>query len=80
MNGEPYYSGYIGNKPGGYQAGAAGGTEKDDQYVRSGMYGSFLSGGFAGHLWDAARSGVSLNIGQDVMRAGICECPGDRDA
>ena len=53
LNGEPYYSGYIGNKPGGYQSGAAGGTQKDDQYVRSGMYGSFLSGGFAGHIYGA---------------------------
>ena len=28
----------------GYQFGAQGGTEQDDRYVRSGMYGSFLSG------------------------------------
>jgi hypothetical protein len=53
LNGEPYYAGYIGNKPGGYRVGAAGGTAKDDQYVRSGMYGSFLSGGFAGHIYGA---------------------------
>ena len=33
--------------------GAPGGTEKDDQFVRSGMYGSFLSGGFAGHVYGA---------------------------
>ena len=33
--------------------GALGGTEKDDQFVRSGMYGSFLSGGFSGHIYGA---------------------------
>ena len=34
-------------------------AEKDDQYVRSGMYGSFLSGGFAGHMY-----GVGRNLGR----------------
>src|ERR1035437_8428705 len=33
--------------------GSPGGTEKDDQFVRSSMYGSFLSGGFAGHVYGA---------------------------
>jgi hypothetical protein len=54
LNGEPYYSGYNdarGRVGGGYRFGAPGGTEKDDQYVRSGIYGSFLSGGFAGHIY-----------------------------
>lgn len=57
LNGEPYYAGYNdarslgGGK--GYQYGAPGGTEKDDQFVRSGMYGSFLSGGLAGHVYGA---------------------------
>ncbi|SPF41319.1 conserved exported hypothetical protein [Candidatus Sulfopaludibacter sp. SbA4] len=54
LNGEPYYSGYNdarGRPGGGYQFGAPGGTEKDDQYVRSGIYGSFLSGGYAGHIY-----------------------------
>src|ERR1039457_464833 len=57
LNGEPYYSGYTdarglgGGR--GYQYGAPGGTEKDDQFVRSSMYGSFLSGGFAGHVYGA---------------------------
>ena len=37
----------------GYQYGAPGGTEKDDQFVRSSMYGSFLSGGFGGHVYGA---------------------------
>ena len=57
LNGEPYYSGYTDargrwERP-GYQFGAPGGTEKDDQFVRSAMYGSFLSGGFAGHVYGA---------------------------
>ena len=30
-----------------------GGTEKDDQFVRSAMYGNFLSGGLAGHVYGA---------------------------
>ena len=57
LNGEPYYSGYNdaraqgGGK--GYQYGAPGGTEKDDQFVRSAMYGNFLSGGLAGHVYGA---------------------------
>jgi hypothetical protein len=56
LNGEPYYSGYNdarGQAGAGYRLGAKGGTEKDDLYVRSGMYGSFLSGGFAGHIYGA---------------------------
>jgi hypothetical protein len=57
LNGEPYYSGYTDARSlgggRGYQFGAPGGTEKDDQFVRSSMYGSFLSGGFAGHVYGA---------------------------
>jgi hypothetical protein len=57
LNGEPYYAGYTDARSlgggRGYQFGAKGGTEQDDQYVRSGMYGSFLSGGFAGHVYGA---------------------------
>jgi hypothetical protein len=56
LNGEPYYAGYKdvrGLGPGGYKYGAAGGTEKDDQFVRSSMYGSFLSGGLGGHVYGA---------------------------
>ncbi len=57
LNGEPYYSGYTDARSlgdgRGYQYGAPGGTEKDDQFVRSAMYGSFLSGGFAGHVYGA---------------------------
>jgi hypothetical protein len=56
INGEPYYSGYNdarGKAKGGYKFGAAGGTAKDDQFVRSAMYGSFLSGAFAGQIYGA---------------------------
>jgi len=49
LNGEPYYSGLqLGD-----QMAAPGNTEEDDRYVRSGMYGSFLSGGLAGHIYGA---------------------------
>jgi hypothetical protein len=54
LNGEPYYSGMADKRyspP--YRYGAPGGTEPDDLYVRSGLYGSFLSGGFAGHIYGA---------------------------
>ena len=55
LNGEPYYSGYVDARGlnGGYRFGASGGTEKDDQFVRSAIYGNFLSGGFAGHVYGA---------------------------
>jgi hypothetical protein len=57
LNGEPYYAGYLDARSlgggRGYQYGAPGGTEKDDQFVRSGMYGSVLSGGLAGHVYGA---------------------------
>ncbi len=54
LNGEPYYSGMTDRRYSPtYRYGAPGGTETDDQYVRSGMYGSFLSGGFAGHIYGA---------------------------
>jgi hypothetical protein len=56
LNGEPYYAGYkdeFGLGEGGYKYGADGGSEKDNQYVRSTMYGSFLSGGLAGHIYGA---------------------------
>jgi hypothetical protein len=55
LNGEPYYSGYFDARGlnGGYKFGAPGNTPTDDQYVRSSMYGSFLSGGFAGHVYGA---------------------------
>jgi hypothetical protein len=56
LNGEPYYAGYRDARgPGSanYTRGAAGGTERDDAFCRSGLYGSFLSGGFAGHVYGA---------------------------
>lgn len=56
LNGEPYYSGYQDNRgPGSvnYTLGAVGGTDLDAAYVRSGMYGSFLSGGLGGHVYGA---------------------------
>jgi Protein of unknown function (DUF4038)/Domain of unknown function (DUF5060) len=55
LNCEPYYSGFVDARglSGGYKYGATGGSEKDDQLVRSSMYGSFLSGGLAGHVYGA---------------------------
>ncbi len=53
INGEPYYSGYRDARSVNYRFGAPGGTPQDDQYVRSSMYGSFLSGGFGGHVYGA---------------------------
>jgi hypothetical protein len=56
LNGEPYYAGYkdeFGLGEGGYKYGADGGSDRDNQYVRSSMYGSFLSGGLAGHIYGA---------------------------
>jgi len=53
LSGEPYYAGYR------YQPGqettytAEGGSEKDSRYCRSAMYGNFLSGGLAGHIYGA---------------------------
>lgn len=56
LNGEPYYAGYKDARgPGSvnYSHGAPGGTDLDNAFVRSGMYGSFLSGGLAGHVYGA---------------------------
>jgi hypothetical protein len=53
LNGEPYYSGMADKRYALYKYGAPGGTEADDRDVRSGMYGSFLSGGLAGHVYGA---------------------------
>jgi hypothetical protein len=53
LNGEPYYSGMADKRYTPYAFGAPGGTETDDLYVRSGIYGSFLSGGFGGHIYGA---------------------------
>jgi len=48
LNGEPYYAGWPPH------LAARGGTEEDDLYCRAAMYGSFLSGGFAGHIYGAS--------------------------
>ncbi len=56
LNGEPYYAGYKDARgPGSanYTRGATGGSELDNAFVRSGIYGSFLSGGLAGHVYGA---------------------------
>ena len=54
LNGEPYYAGMTDKRYSpSYRYGAPGGTEADDACVRSGIYGSFLSGGFAGHIYGA---------------------------
>ena len=65
LNGEPYYSGLILGK----QVSAPGNTPEDDRYVRSGMYGSFLSGGFAGHMYGAQGLwGGDVEEGADVLQ------------
>lgn len=46
LNGEPYYDGFQ-------KKHAVGGTELSALYCRSGMYGSVLSGGLAGHIHGA---------------------------
>ena len=65
LNGEPYYSGLILGK----QVSAPGDTPEDDRFVRSGMYGSFLSGGFAGHIYGAQGLwGGDVEQGADVLQ------------
>jgi hypothetical protein len=54
LNGESYYAGMTDRRyTPTYRYGAPGGTELDDLFVRSGIYGSFLSGGFGGHIYGA---------------------------
>ncbi len=53
LAGEPYYAGYKDARSVDYKYGAEGGSALDDAYARSAMYGSFLSGGFAGHVYGA---------------------------
>ena len=48
LNGEPYYAGWPPD------LAAKGGSETDDMYCRAAMYGSLLSGGFAGHIYGAS--------------------------
>lgn len=51
LNGEPYYPGWnwFIKRPGSPLPG----SEVDDLWARSGMYGSVLSGGLAGHIYGA---------------------------
>jgi len=44
LNGEPYYPGFPDNNP-------EADTKTAELYCRSGMYGSFLSGGLAGYMY-----------------------------
>lgn len=44
LNGEPYYPGFPDNNPPAH-------TKTAERYCRSGMYGSFLSGGLAGYFY-----------------------------
>jgi hypothetical protein len=57
INGEPYYAGYKDARGAGigvhYHRGADGGTKRDSEIIHSAMYGSFLSGGLAGHVYGA---------------------------
>jgi hypothetical protein len=58
LNGEPYYAGWPDYRgwpdyEGWKDEDFIGGTEADDAACRSGMYGSFLSGGLAGHIYGA---------------------------
>lgn len=50
LHGEPYYSAW-GLNVDYYKLRAMPNTPEDDRYVRSGMYGSFLSGGLAGYIY-----------------------------
>ena len=52
INGEPYYAGLhqLGEP---YPLRVEPNSETDEYYVRSGLYGSFLSGGFAGFIYGA---------------------------
>jgi hypothetical protein len=53
LNGEPYYAGWTPGRNASPERTAPLGSPRDDQFVRSGMYGSFLSGGLAGHIYGA---------------------------
>jgi hypothetical protein len=67
LNGEPYYPGFPDNNPPAH-------TKTADRYCRSGMYGSFLSGGLAGYfygcdgIWGANIEKESENILWDAFK------------
>jgi hypothetical protein len=73
LNGEPYYAGLheLGEP---YPLRVADDGPDDQAYVRSGIYGSFLSGGLAGHIygaegiWQAAVEPESLVTMWDAFR------------
>jgi len=54
LNGEPSYDVLSGPYDVGWPPGVIPGTKETALYCRSGMYGSVLSGGFAGHIYGAA--------------------------
>jgi len=70
LNGEPYYAGMNDKRYPAYKYGAPGGTADDDRDVRSGMYGSFLSGGFAGHIYGAGGIGVRTSSPVPIRSCG----------
>jgi len=71
LNGEPYYSGYADARSVGYKYGAPGGTEKDDQFVRSAAYGSFLSGAWPGMSMAPKRFGAAISRRRPQSRCGM---------
>ncbi len=62
LNGEPYYDGWGEDPPAGSETAAL--------YCRSGMYGSVLSGGLAGHIYGA---GGTTNKGGGSLWGGNIE-------
>jgi len=54
LNGEPYYDTLGPPHDVGWPPNVIPGTEETALYCRAAMYGSFLSGGFAGHIYGAA--------------------------
>ena len=52
MSGEPYYAGWRYNGT-DTASTAKGGSERDNRFCRSAMYGNFLSGGLAGYIYGA---------------------------
>lgn len=56
INGEPYYPGFPDDNP-------ATGSEEAEFNCRSGMYGSFLSGGFGGYIY-----GIEGMWGSDIEK------------
>ena len=53
LNGEPYYDALSSPYDVGWPPGVIPGTAETARYCRSGAYGSFLSGGLAGHIYGA---------------------------